>query len=104
MSFQVVDDWQGGAPVWSNDVHALMSPPADSTSDAIAPTGEGIGRHQGRAVFVPGSWVGERVRIVPNHVCVSVNLQSRLWYVRGEEISRSLAVRARGWEAEEPRG
>lgn len=48
--------------------------------------------------------VGDRVRIVPNHVCVSVNLQSRLWYVRGEEISRSLAVRARGWEAEEPRG
>jgi D-serine deaminase-like pyridoxal phosphate-dependent protein len=30
--------------------------------------------------------VGDRVRVVPNHVCVSVNLHERLWGVRGDEI------------------
>ena len=41
--------------------------------------------------------VGERVRIVPNHVCVSVNLQPRVWGVRGDRIERSWEVVARGW-------
>ena len=39
--------------------------------------------------------VGERVRIVPNHVCVSVNLQERLWGVRGEEIVEAWEVAGR---------
>jgi D-serine deaminase-like pyridoxal phosphate-dependent protein len=30
--------------------------------------------------------VGEQVRIVPNHVCVSVNLHERLWGVEGERV------------------
>lgn len=45
-----------------------------------------------------GDWrprVGDLVRIVPNHVCVSVNLQSRLWQVRGEEILGWWEVEAR---------
>jgi D-serine deaminase-like pyridoxal phosphate-dependent protein len=45
------------------------------------------------------SWrprVGARVRIVPNHVCVSVNLQDRLWQVRGGEVLGSWKVEARG--------
>ncbi len=41
--------------------------------------------------------VGDRVRIVPNHVCVSVNLQPRLWYVRNGTVEKSLPVVARGW-------
>jgi len=41
--------------------------------------------------------IGDRVRIVPNHVCVSVNLQPALYYVRGDTIERSLPVLARGW-------
>lgn len=40
--------------------------------------------------------VGERVRIVPNHVCVSVNLQERLWGVRGDEVVEAWEVEARG--------
>jgi D-serine deaminase-like pyridoxal phosphate-dependent protein len=43
--------------------------------------------------------VGDRVRLVPNHVCVSVNLQPRLWYVSGDEVLRALPVAARGWTA-----
>lgn len=41
--------------------------------------------------------IGERVRIVPNHVCVSVNLQPRLWLLRDSEIVGSYEVAARGW-------
>jgi D-serine deaminase-like pyridoxal phosphate-dependent protein len=40
--------------------------------------------------------IGERVRIVPNHVCVSVNLQERLYAVRGDEVVDAWDVAARG--------
>lgn len=46
--------------------------------------------------------VGERVRIVPNHVCVSVNLHDTVWGVRGEHIETSWPVAARGWESRAP--
>jgi D-serine deaminase-like pyridoxal phosphate-dependent protein len=42
--------------------------------------------------------VGDRVRIVPNHVCVSVNLHDTVWGLRGERIERSWPVAARGWD------
>ena len=38
---------------------------------------------------------GDQVRIVPNHVCVSVNLYERLWQVRGEEVLGWWEVEAR---------
>lgn len=41
--------------------------------------------------------VGERVRIVPNHVCVSVNLQRRLYGMRGDRIESDWVPEARGW-------
>ncbi|NLG61939.1 MAG: D-TA family PLP-dependent enzyme [Candidatus Cloacimonetes bacterium] len=41
--------------------------------------------------------VGDRVRIVPNHVCVSVNLHPRIYGVRGESVERCWSVVARGW-------
>jgi D-serine deaminase-like pyridoxal phosphate-dependent protein len=44
--------------------------------------------------------VGARVRIVPNHVCVSVNLHDHVHGVRGERVERSWPVAARGWELE----
>lgn len=40
--------------------------------------------------------VGDRVRIVPNHVCVSVNLHERLYGVRGGEIVEAWEVAGRG--------
>ncbi len=49
--------------------------------------------------------VGERVRIVPNHVCVSVNLQERLHAVRGEQVVGGWDVAGRGretWRAPAP--
>lgn len=41
--------------------------------------------------------VGERVRIVPNHVCVSVNLQTTIHGFRGGRLERSWSPAARGW-------
>ncbi|HEX6041164.1 D-TA family PLP-dependent enzyme [Longimicrobium sp.] len=40
--------------------------------------------------------IGERVRIVPNHVCVSVNLHERLYGVRGEEVVDAWEIAGRG--------
>jgi D-serine deaminase-like pyridoxal phosphate-dependent protein len=36
------------------------------------------------------------VRVVPNHVCVSVNLHERLYGVRGGEVVEEWEVAARG--------
>ena len=43
--------------------------------------------------------LGERVRIIPNHVCVSVNLHPRVWGIRGDTIERIWEVRGKGWYA-----
>ena len=40
--------------------------------------------------------VGDVVRIVPNHVCVVVNMMDEVVMVRGEEIIGVLPVAARG--------
>jgi D-serine deaminase-like pyridoxal phosphate-dependent protein len=40
--------------------------------------------------------VGDVVRIIPNHVCVVVNMMDRLVAVRGEKIVGEIAVAARG--------
>ncbi|MEX1182636.1 MAG: alanine racemase [Gemmatimonadota bacterium] len=42
--------------------------------------------------------VGDRIRVVPNHVCVSVNLHARVWGLRGERIETGWPVSARGWD------
>ncbi len=40
--------------------------------------------------------VGDRVRVIPNHVCASVNLQERLFGVRGDEVVDEWEVAGRG--------
>lgn len=40
--------------------------------------------------------IGEKVRIVPNHVCVAVNLHERVYGVRGENVEECWAVEGRG--------
>jgi D-serine deaminase-like pyridoxal phosphate-dependent protein len=45
------------------------------------------------------SWrpsLGDLVRIVPNHACVSVNLHEHLWQVQGEKVLGRWTVEARG--------
>lgn len=40
--------------------------------------------------------VGDRLSIVPNHVCATVNLHDRIWYCRKREVLGSWTVAARG--------
>lgn len=40
--------------------------------------------------------VGDRLRILPNHICVAVNLHERIYGVRGEQVERVWEVEARG--------
>ena len=71
---------------------------------AAGPAGGGGARRSPRST---GCWtcraptwrprVGERVRVVPNHVCVSVNLQDALWALEGGRVAARWRVAARGW-------
>lgn len=40
--------------------------------------------------------VGDRVRIVPNHVCVVVNIQDEFYLVDGDDVLETVPVEARG--------
>jgi D-serine deaminase-like pyridoxal phosphate-dependent protein len=40
--------------------------------------------------------IGDRVRIVPNHVCVAVNMHEKVYGVRGETVEEVWNVEARG--------
>ncbi len=48
------------------------------------------------AAATPRPQVGDVVRIVPNHVCVVVNMMDEVVMVRGEDIIGTLPVAARG--------
>ena len=54
-------------------------------------TVSGLSEEHGILDLSGTSWrprVGDRVRIVPNHVCVSANLQDALWAWDGERLER----------------
>jgi D-serine deaminase-like pyridoxal phosphate-dependent protein len=60
----------------------------------------GLSEEHGLLDLSATSWrprVGERVRVVPNHVCASVNLHERLHVLRGGAVHATWAVAARGW-------
>ncbi len=40
--------------------------------------------------------VGDRVRIIPNHVCVAMNLHQWVYGVRGNSVERAWRVEGRG--------
>jgi D-serine deaminase-like pyridoxal phosphate-dependent protein len=40
--------------------------------------------------------VGDRVRVIPNHICVAVNLHEKVYGVRGETVEEVWTVDARG--------
>lgn len=40
--------------------------------------------------------IGERLRVIPNHICVAVNLHDRVFAVRGETVEAVWSVAARG--------
>lgn len=59
---------------------------------------KGMSEEHGLLDITASAWrprVGDRVRIVPNHVCVSVNLQERLIGVRGDRVVEEWQVAGR---------
>lgn len=40
--------------------------------------------------------VGDKVRVIPNHICVAINLHERVYGVRGDEVEMVWQVEARG--------
>ena len=40
--------------------------------------------------------IGDRLRILPNHICVAVNLHDRVYGIRGENVEQVFEVEARG--------
>ncbi len=40
--------------------------------------------------------IGDRVRVIPNHVCVAVNLHERIYGIRGDQVEHTWTVDARG--------
>jgi D-serine deaminase-like pyridoxal phosphate-dependent protein len=40
--------------------------------------------------------VGDRVHVIPNHICVAVNLHERVYGVRGDRVEEIWNVDARG--------
>jgi D-serine deaminase-like pyridoxal phosphate-dependent protein len=61
---------------------------------------KGLSEEHGLLDLTGTGWrprVGERVQVVPNHVCASVALMDRLWAVRGGAVLHAWAVQARGW-------
>jgi len=43
-----------------------------------------------------GFHVGERLHVLPNHVCTAVNLQEKIYGIRGDEVVEVWAVAGRG--------
>jgi D-serine deaminase-like pyridoxal phosphate-dependent protein len=40
--------------------------------------------------------IGERLRIIPNHICTAVNLHARAVLVDGEHLLKTIAIAAQG--------
>jgi D-serine deaminase-like pyridoxal phosphate-dependent protein len=40
--------------------------------------------------------IGDRVRVIPNHICVAVNLHEQVYGVRGDHVEEVWKVEARG--------
>jgi len=60
---------------------------------------KGLSEEHGLLDLTRTTWrprVGDRVRVIPNHVCVSVNLQERVWGARDDLLLCQWPVAARG--------
>lgn len=40
--------------------------------------------------------IGDRIAVIPNHVCTAINLHNRVFFVRGNIVLKEVAVAARG--------
>ncbi len=90
----------GSKALSREDIRGGAAPGFGALLDRPEVTVKGLSEEHGILDLSSTGWrprVGDRVRIVPNHVCVSVNLHNRLWGVRDGCIEASWTIRARNW-------
>lgn len=89
-----------GSKAISREVLGSGSPGLGMLLDRPEVTVKAVNEEHGMLDLAGTDWrpsVGDRVRIVPNHVCVSVNLQDHLWGFEREGGSvRRIELEARG--------
>jgi D-serine deaminase-like pyridoxal phosphate-dependent protein len=89
----------GGSKTFSSD--SALAPLTGFGSVLEAPEAELMGfseehGHLDVSGCARSPQVGERLRIIPNHVCATMNLHDRVWGHRGGVVERELTVDARG--------
>jgi D-serine deaminase-like pyridoxal phosphate-dependent protein len=90
----------GSKALSREDIRGADAPGFGVLLDRPDVTVKGMSEEHGLLDLSHTDWkprIGERVRIVPNHVCVSVNLHDRLWGVHGDAIETSWPIQARNW-------
>ncbi len=98
VSGQAVVD-AGAKAISREDIRGVNAPGLGALLDRPGVVVKTVSEEHGILDLAGTDWrprVGDRVRIVPNHVCVSVNLQDTLWGVREGEVVTSFDVAARG--------
>ncbi|HWI63020.1 MAG TPA: amino-acid racemase, partial [Symbiobacteriaceae bacterium] len=57
-----------------------------------------LSEEHGMLEFQPGAQlnVGDRLEIIPNHICPAINLVDRVYGVRGGRLVKEIAVEGRG--------
>ena len=94
---QVVVD--AGSKALSKEVLGSGAPGYGVLFDRPGVTVKAINEEHGVLDLSGTAWrpaIGERLRIVPNHVCVSVNLQDHLWGFEGNGTVRPVLLQGRG--------
>lgn len=79
--------------------HGLLLPPPGRGDEPIPDVElHGLSEEHGWVRAGPGAGlrVGDRVRVVPNHVCVVVNTQDRFCIVDADRVVEAVSVEARG--------
>lgn len=89
----------GGSKTFSSDRSAAGEPGFGYLVDAPAAV---FGKMNEEHGFIDireaaGNWkVGDTVRVIPNHICVAMNLHERVYGIRGEEVVEIWKVEGRG--------
>lgn len=86
--------WTSGYGRLLDYPEAVISAISEHHATVIIPDKQQLGKRSSRLGNTPE--VGDRLRVVPNHVCTAVNLADEVYLVRDREIIGKYKVAARG--------
>jgi D-serine deaminase-like pyridoxal phosphate-dependent protein len=96
---QIIID--GGSKTFSSDRLATTGEPTfglvrEAPDSVFTKMNEEHGYVDIRKVDNPGFQVGDRLRVIPNHICVCMNLHEQVYGIRGDTVEQCWRVEARG--------